>query len=65
MKNKGKVILVIVLVAIIGICLMKAFDRGETVDDVNENDKGSYSYYYSDPFISTEESSGGINFYDK
>lgn len=65
MKNKVKGILVVVLIAIIGICLMKVFDRGKPVNDACEKDKGSYSYYYADPSLPTEESGGGINFYDK
>lgn len=65
MKNKIKGILVVILIAIIGICLIKAFGEEESVDYSNERDKGSYDYYYADPSLPTEESGGGINFYDK
>ena len=34
-------------------------------DDSAVKDKGSYSYYYADPTLPTDESGGGINFYDK
>lgn len=65
MKNKVKGVLIVVLIAIIGICLIKVFDKGEPVDDTHKKDMGSYSYYYADPTLPTEELGGGINFYDK
>lgn len=64
MKNKVKGVPVIILIAIIGICLIKIFDKNAAVDDTSVKDKGSYSYYYADPSLPTEESGGGINFYD-
>lgn len=65
MKNKVKGVLVIALVAMIALCLIKIFDKNTSVDDTPVKDKGSYSYYYADPTLPTEESGGGINFYDK
>lgn len=65
MKNKVKGVLIVVLIAIIGICLIKIFDKNVPADDTAVKDKGSYSYYYADPTLPTEESGGGINFYDK
>jgi len=65
MKNKVKGVLVIILIAIIGICLIEIFGKNATVDDTAVKDKGSYSYYYADPTLPTENSGGGINFYDK
>ena len=65
MKSKVKGVLIIVLIAIIGICLIKIFDKNAPDDNTAVKDKGSYSYYYADPSLPTEESGGGINFYDK
>ena len=47
------------------ICLIKIFDKNVPDDNTAVKDKGSYSYYYADPSLPTEESGGGINFYDK
>lgn len=65
MKSKVKGVLIVVLIAIIGICLIKIFDKNAAVEDTSVKDNGSYSYYYTDPSLPTEESGGGINFYDK
>lgn len=65
MKNKVKGVIVVILVAIIGICFIKVFSKKGSVNDTHEKDKGSYSYYYADPSLPSKETDGGINFYDK
>ena len=65
MKNKIKGILVMTLIAVIAICLVTLWGGDNDSKDIGVEDKGSYSYYYSDPSMPTDESSGGINFYDK
>jgi len=65
MKNKFKGILVIILTAVIAVCLMKLLDGEKPSNDTDAKAKGSYSYYYTEPSMFTEESNDGIHFYDK
>ena len=65
MKNKIKGILVMTLIAVIAICLVNLLGGDNDSKDIGVADKGSYSYYYSDPSMPTHEARGGITFYDK